>query len=85
MESRKDISLSREVLRCYCEKERPIKKTQEVLEKTKEGQLEDSLNYPVQSSSDTIAFTSKRVTSQPGDDFIGLVLTPLHFFPQDVI
>lgn len=54
-ESRKGISLWSVAIICYHERERLVKNTQErrVLEKTKEGQFDDTVNLPVQSSSET--------------------------------
>lgn len=57
-----------------------------VLEKTKEGQFEDTVNHPVQSSSETkskvsLGLLSKEVTSDLGDDCFWLISTLLYFFP----
>lgn len=73
---------------CYHERGRLVKNTQErrVLEKTKEGQFEDTVNLPVQSSSKTkpkvsLGLLSKEVTSDLGDDYFWLTSTLLYFFP----
>lgn len=67
---------------------RLVKNIQErrVLEKTKEGQFEDTVNHSVQSSSKTkpkvsLGLLSKEVTSDLGDDCFWLISTLLYFFP----